>query len=501
MARVALDVPAAGSRGMSNERRRHAWRIPAALALWCGLGAAACGGEPPDGDGVTATQSELLSGNGNVRQVTGQVSSQAIREQSETAMVINPAAGIITIGYNGDDPTHVTYTTTDRVVSRGFSGMEYSSHSTTATTWGGSTRLAPPSSMAVIWSDPVLGQITGTQNVFYAMLAIPSALWPASGTVSGNLANFIKGTCIARSSDGGRSFAALTNADCINTGTDVIDGGSMGSNTSTLTVAYWNVTRARIDAWQSTSAPGWTKLPDPFPGKNIQSHPKMAGGVLMAADGAGQIWVTTLAGAGWDPPMLAASDFNNQNHVVAGQTIRTEGFTLEYGNLSSPFSSVAAVWYATAGGGVKGVKCTITPSINRGCFAPTGWHTPAGWNAFMPSIAGAHVNDGTMFGHNAWLLTVWRADTANTVQMASTRVDASDTALTWAVAIPGNQIPCASVTNHYWGDYDDTRVEVPATGAPKFHRGFTESDQAACSRTQQWNALPQHVSELIVPAT
>jgi hypothetical protein len=270
----------------------------------------------------------------------------------------------------------------------------------------------------------------------------------------------------------------------------------MFGTTQLVYAAYWNETRHRIDVWQSSASPGWTKLPDPFPGISIGSHPLFVSGVIAAVASNGSIWVNTLSGTTWARPMLAASDFNNPVAVVNGESIRSLGFTLDVGPQASPFSTVANIWYQS-GAGLKGVRCTITPSINASCFAPSGWHTPTGWTAFSPALAAAHVNDGTMFGHNDWFLTTWKADTSFVVSMVGARIDLSDSSLIWG-AFTGEQVPCASTTNQYWGDYDVMRVEGNGLAAPKFHRGLTVSDSATCSRAQSWNALPQHVSELIV---
>src|SRR5712691_9650182 len=129
--------------------------------------------------------------------------------QSETAATLAMVGNTtrIVVAYNDEtnEQDLITYTETDRVVNSGASLMGWSYSDNGGTTWTYGGKLKPPDGWSVLWGDPALGTSKTKPNVvFMSNLAVPAAKF--AGPISGLLGDFIGGACLAKSTDGGKTF-------------------------------------------------------------------------------------------------------------------------------------------------------------------------------------------------------------------------------------------------------------------------------------------------------
>ena len=122
-------------------------------------------------------------------------------------------ASRIAVSYNDETGQSQTIAFADqfsRLVTKGASLMGWSWSDDGGQNWTHGGPLATPKNWSVLWGDPAMA-VSGSKSniVFLSNLAVPDAKYPAGG-ISGSFASSpsnIGGACIAKSADGGKSFA------------------------------------------------------------------------------------------------------------------------------------------------------------------------------------------------------------------------------------------------------------------------------------------------------
>ena len=159
----------------------------------------------------------ILAGCANVSQVTGQDNATAATTQSETAGTTSYVNGTsrIVVGFNDETPDAnlIIYGPTTRHTKQGATqmGWSYSDNGGATWTYGGS--LPPPTGWSALWGDPAMTTWGASYSVvFLSSLAIPKSKFPAGGidgpvTIGNGKSAYIGGACIAKSRDGGKTFA------------------------------------------------------------------------------------------------------------------------------------------------------------------------------------------------------------------------------------------------------------------------------------------------------
>ena len=263
--------------------------------------------------------------------------------QSETASGSSFSNGrtIFVVTYNDDtDDGKIKYTTNDRVVYPGASmlGWSYSTDRGKSWTYGG--KVKPPSGIAALWGDPaIVLSHSNYSRVYISSLAIDASKIPAAGHHGWLDDGSITGACIARSDDGGIHFAIQS---CVSADNDFYDGSALAAASGSdqrVFAAFVDVPKDRIDVWASADglAP-FKRIADPYPGKKMVSHPRMAydqstGALLIAAIADdGFIWMNRLVGNSWQAPVQASNATTRIDIAVGNQTIRMAyGFSFDVG--------------------------------------------------------------------------------------------------------------------------------------------------------------------------
>lgn len=282
----------------------------------------------------------------------GDVATQAAG-QSETDATTTFHAGIhrIAVAYNDETANQGTiqYDPSNRKVLRGASLMGWSYSEDYGATWKYGGKLMPPSGWAALWGDPAITTSRANYGiVFMSNLAFPDSKFPAGG-VSGDVYSLVGGVyhtslggaCIARSTNGGVTFQhyqCVANTDSIPGYPDATkghfyDGGSMASSSQgEVYAAFLDVNTSQIDIWRSPDGnQPFTKLPPPFPGFYVGSHPRIRVGpdntlfVMAVVNGRVQ---------GRDTNILAAKRYRDEKwsvttFVVSGVELYP---TVDFGN-------------------------------------------------------------------------------------------------------------------------------------------------------------------------
>lgn len=443
--------------------------------------------------------------------------------QAETAS-ISALAGeypILVVTYNDDTAdSKVQYTQTDRTVFPGASLLGWSFSNNGGATWKYGGKVRPPPGIAALWGDPAIVTAKYSPNLVYiSALAADTQIVPPSGRHGGMATS---GACIARSTDGGIHFAIF---QCFGADRDFYDGATMaaagGPQDHRIFAAYTDITHNRIDVWQSADGTGpFQRIADPFPGKSITGHPRLAyddstGALLVAAiafnpaAGDSRIYMNRLVGNQWQQPRLASQPITGIVIPVGNQRLRmASGFSFDVGSPSyrqfdnRRFANVGALaffqdairlLYTTRDSTtlrlyVRGTGCARDLSV---CNDEPQWGTTPGnfdtrghqWNPTVkasPSIVGYPA--------------VWKA-TYQTTDDRSDRVSIKQGTLTRTptgaavfqpVPLMTPRIVCPDLrtgSGGYWGDYDEAaHVGRGNGGVPLFLLAFTDSSRGCVSQ-------------------
>lgn len=451
--------------------------------------------------------------------------------QSETAVNVSNTDGaqIITVSFNDTttDP-NIQYTPTKRTVLAGASLMGFSNSTDGGQTWSYGGKVKPLDDWPILWGDPAITTPFNHQSfVFLSNLAVPKAKYPAGGVISeGGTNGFysaIGGACIARSTNGGRSFKVY---QCVSREQHFYDGGSMAAAPNgEIFAAYVDVNTDQIDVWRSPNVNGtFSLMAPPFPGFSITTHPRLrydaGSGALYAAARAGNgvIYLTRFTGGAWQAPTPASFAAEGYPAIaLSDRTLRTgPQFAFDVGAGSQYQKGEETV---VAQDQVRLLYTRRDPQTQRlyiaGSFCRHDlskcWDAPE-WATGTPESL---WHKGDTFNPNLrafpgfiGLTPAWRANyttrddapSGNQVRLKQGNLvmlpNGARVFLSFPLTDP--QVVCSD-TRGYWGDYDDLQLSgFTPSATPRFLRAFTDSSKGCPERTT-YEAREVHTSAAVSP--
>lgn len=442
--------------------------------------------------------------------------------QSETASASTYSGGktILISTYNDDtDDGRVVYSTNDRVVFPGASFLGWSYSTDWGSTWTYGGKVKPPKGFAALWGDPaIVVSRSNYSRVYISSLAIDDSKISAAGHHGWMDDGTITGACVARSNDGGIHFAIQS---CMSAEGDFYDGSAMAAGFGSdqrIFAAFRDVPKNRIDVWASPDGmSAFVKLPDPFPGMSMASHPRMAydqahGDLIVAAIADNQqIYMNRLVGASWQTPTLASNVTTRVDINVGSQTIRMAyGFSFDVGSAtvldsgdgqSQVFDDHIRLLYTTRDSQtkrlyVRGSACRFDLA---NCHDMPQWGTTPGnlntprdqWNPTVTAWIGFLS-----------LTPEWKAtyqttdDDPNGVSIKEGNLAVLPNGT--PIFLPFNLVPArpicpdfrygspAHAQSGYWGDYDEKALAGFRDGStsPDFLLTFSDSSKGCVSQSE-----------------
>jgi hypothetical protein len=474
------------------------------LVAFAVIAVAGCGEELDDIEVVT---SELLN----------HPSSRASEITTTDAVTTTDGHHVLVATYNEEDPSLITYSPANtrqifRTASQmGFFWLDIEGDS------GLSGRLRPPSGWSVLWGDPSITRNRANANrVYMANLAIPDSKYPSPGPIQGAVnpstlptnycGAYLGGGCVARSSDGGRTFS-LSASDCLRRTSMECPNGTFydGSTMETspegrVYVAFEDVKRRRSDVYMATSSTGsFQRITDST--LSSWSHPRLKwgpGGLYMLVQGTSStnasLAITRYGGGSsfsgsWTTPTTILSTGLSRDTVNLGdRTIRLgPQYDLAIGKNLSGVDVVRVVYTTLDSSGkhrVRVAECTTTSTIT--CTFPSSWRTDGlGGGAgeqWMPAITTGTSASAVSYFLISFFSTHRTAGT-NQVELWDARVGNSFT----TNFAHGPQRPCPTTGDGhgYWGDYDN----MSSGSGGMIFRGFSNSFNG-CTSQGLYNAAP-----------
>lgn len=474
----------------------------------------------------------LLAGCGTMGIVTGNTDATASAGQSETTATTTYASGKNRVLVSFNDETGngaaLTYGPGTRKVLAGASLMGWALSEDSGKTWSYAGKVGAPAQWPVLWGDPAMTTSGASYAVaFLSNLAIPKAKFPAGGingaVTYGSIGAYIGGACIARSVDGGKSFAihqcfgntapSANDADAVKG--HFYDGGSMASTPSgEVFAAYIDVTTSKIDVWRAPDHNAqFAPIADPFPGLVAQTHARLRAALdgslyaatTIASGGGSVVFLNRYVAGHWGTP-VQASEFMavypevNFGSTVAGAplTVRTgPQFSFDVGAESEDGHDAIRmlVTRRSASGRlyVEGSACSADLSH---CHPVPQWHagpsspeaTPL--DVFNPNVAAWR---GFIGLPPQWTSSFYErfgssTSTVNLGRMYLTYLGGAPFAIPVDIA---KNIPVCSDQRGYWGDYDDMLLVGFDGTTPAFVR-FTGTDAGkGCSK--RWTYVSEHL--------
>ena len=431
-------------------------------------------------------------------------------DQSETALSVSNFWGrsILTATYNDttDTASTILYSSSTSTVRKGASLLGWSYSTDAGTTWTYGGKVAPPEGWPVLWGTPAITRSEFNQRyVFISNLAIPSKKFPASGA-SGPLTTYMGGACIVRSTDGGMTFQ---HHQCLHNDYDFYDGGSMAAGPGReIYAAYVDVPHNQVDVWMSlTENDTFSKLPNPFPGQEMWSHPRLrmdnaSGALYVAAQRQnGDVLINRYANGKWHTPVVAGTAELYPQVKLSDRYLRTgPQFSFDVATVSVHENDAIRFLYTardSASGRLylRGAFCPrdLTP----GCYDAPEWGTTPG----NVDVAGDQFNPSVRaFPGFVGLNPVWKASylsrqadpDGNTVSVLQGNLAVSpDGVRVFPTAVIVARLLVCPDERGYWGDYDDMQLAgFGDAGAARFIRTFSDSSQGC---VQRWQYTSHHV--------
>ena len=470
--------------------------------------------------------------------VTGQTKATAEAMQSETSATTSYAGKKhrVVVAFNDETGNEgkVVYTATTRQINAGASLMGWSYSEDKGKTWTYGGKVAPPPGWAVLWGDPAMTTSGASYaTVFLSNLAIPNAKMPANGisgyVTYGSKGAYIGGACIAKSTDGGVTFAnhqCVSNKDPDGGDPDAVkghfyDGGSMASTPAgEVFAAYIDITTSRIEVWRAPNAnSAFGKLPNPFPGLVAATHPRLRanldGSLYVATVVSGPlVYINRYKNGAWQGAVQASETTVTYpqidlNSSVGGQPLKVRTgpqFSFDVGAASEGESDAIRFLYTRYDGKtqrhfVEGSACALDLS---GCHPVAGWRaglgTPGGTplEAFNPAVAAwrGFINLPPHWTSSFYERYGQSVTTVNLARMNLAYVNGT------ALGIPvdlAKKITVCPDNRGYWGDYDDMLHVGFDNTTPAFVR-FTSSDHGkGCVQRWTYVARHQHVQSIREP--
>ncbi len=478
----------------------------------------------------------LLASCTNSHLVTGTDTPTGSATQSETSATTSYVGGVnrLTVSYNDEtgEQQNITYTQSDRVVNQGASLMGWSYSDNTGTNWTYGGKVKPPKGWSVLWGDPALTTSGASYNVvFLSNLAVPDSKFPAGG-IHGYLyygtgtSSYIGGACIARSTNGGQTFAiyqCIQNTKPVEGVPDTpqghfYDGGNMASNgAGEIFAAYVDVATGLIDVWRSPGVNGsFQPIATPFPNSYVASHPLLrtardnslyVAAQLLGGDGSYYVWMNRFANGAWGTPVQASSPSALYPGIDFGTSVQGSELNLRNGQQFG-----FDVGAASDGGNdaVRMLYCRYDQNQHlyidaSACNAALTTCGPVpGWK-FQGGGPGNTAVDTYNPDVVAWpgfigLPPIWQASWAyhygnvTTVNVSRATLGyVNGTALIFPVDIIQNA-PVCSDTRGYWGDYD-SMLQVGWQNTNGIWMRFLADSSLGCSKRWEYTAQAQHVQQ------
>ncbi len=456
--------------------------------------------------------------------VTGGGGPTAQEGQSETSVTVGSAGkqSIVNVSFNDETGTESTiqYTPTSRIVQSGASLMGWSYSTDGGNTWAYGGKVSPPKDWPILWGDPAsTTSRTNPAAVFISNLAVPAANYPAGGVVSQNggsgFYTALGGACIAKSKDGGKTFAIY---QCIDNAQHFYDGGSMAAGPDgSIYAAYVDTVTSQIDVWKAANENGvFTLMPPPFPNLAIGTHPRLrvdqnGSQLYVAAQAENQVvFITRFLGPGWDSPVPASNPIAWYPTInLADRVLRTgPQFTFDVSSASVLGGDEVRVIYTAFDSKsnryvLMGSRCPLALGT---CFDVPPWATT---NANFTTLQGDQFNPslrafaGTSPNTPAeWKLTYLSRQedpTGNSVIVQQGNLAVIGTGTPVRILFPFKLINPLTVcpdTRGYWGDYEGLELLGVNQNAPTFLAAFTDSSQGC---TQQWEYTSSQVHVSATP--
>jgi hypothetical protein len=460
-------------------------------------------------------------------------------QQAETALTVAEGTDgqqIIVAAFNDHSDTGSTITYDDstdagtRTVHPGASLMGWRYSIDGAHSWSTAVdKLPPPSGWAVLWGDPALATAKDDKtNVVFSNLGIQTSDLPNPVTVLND--SIFRGLCIARSQDGGKTFAFSPEQPCIVAdANENFDGGSLVAPSKDLVYAAAlvrqnnNPNSGRIQVWASVMnapfAPVSTIGAQLFANKVIKSHPRIAyseksGLVVAAQDAEGKLWMSRYLSysSGWSQPAQVGSGLPSNGSTVdflPDLKVRlAPQFSFDIGDpvTDAEDDAIRIVYTTMPDHHIKATRCPLEFTAAN-CVDVPEWKFPPDvdppWESldqFHPVVAYSRSADGT---DAHWHTSFWSRETSilddDEVLMMGAELSIGTTGHAWLshiLPLTGQQTPCPTTAKHFWGDYDGmVSLGEDPDGRHVFVRGFTDSTGVACVR-YPFHADPMHVSSV-----
>jgi hypothetical protein len=487
---------------ISRRHLRDLCSFAAPLAL---LTVAGCAGAPGEADGSdevgSVSQAEFFGTGNPFGAETAVTTSRTFNGLGEFVMTANA----------NDDAGFLTFNSGSRQIRPGTSLMIFKVLAPDDE--GGnilaSGRARAPSGWSVLWGDPAITRHrANSDRVYLANLAIPTSKFPASGIIDGPVnpsglpANFcgafIGGACIARSSNGGRSFA-ISSTDCVRrTSTacpngSFYDGSALETSSSGVVYAAFNdVFRSAHDVYLAQTQTGpFARVTDPPLAGSTFSHPRLKIGpnglYMLVWDGSNLRITRYPAGTSrtgtWTTPVLVSSGVTSDDNIfLSDRSIRLgPQYNLDIGTNEFGATEVRVVFAVSINGKhhLRVAKCSTGSTIS--CSVPSIWTTEfSGGEQWGPAIATGNGFQGSPF----WAITFYNNQnfpTGNQVQLWTGSLPNSNS---FGTVLRENfsQIPCPDLRG-FWGDYDYMSTGNTGSGPGGLTiRGFTLSPSSSCTR-------------------
>ncbi len=475
----------------------------------------------------------LATGCATTGLVTGNTEATLASAQSETTSTTTYAGGQhrVLVSFNDETGTGATlsYGPSSRKILAGTSLMGWAVSQDSGKTWAYTGKVTPSANWPVLWGDPAMTTSGASYAVaFISNLAIPKAKFPAGGingaVTYGAIGAYIGGACIARSTDGGKTFALYQcfgntepNAnDADATKGHFYDGGSMASTPSgEVFAAYVDVTTSRIDVWRAPNHNAqFARIAEPFPGMVAVTHARLRASpdgslyaaTTIAAQGGLIVYLNRYRNGNWGTPVQASEYMVAYPLIDFGASVAGAPLTVRTGPQFS-FDIGAA-----SEDGHDAIRMLVTRRDSAStrlfvdgsaCAADLGaCHPVPQWRA-GPSSPGATPLD--VFNPNvaAWrgfigLPPQWTSSFYERYGQSTTTVNLGRMYLTYLNGAPfgipvdiAKKIPVCSDQRGYWGDYDDMLLVGFDNSTPAFVR-FTSTDAGkGCSK--RWTYISQHL--------
>lgn len=407
-------------------------------------------------------------------------------------------------------------------------GWSYSDNSGTNWTYGG--KVSPPSSWAVLWGDPALTTSGSNYNVvFMSNLAMPTSKFPQGGVhgyvyYGDGRSSYIGGACIAKSTDGGKTFA---NYQCVSNKQPVegvsdssqghfYDGGSMASNSAgEVFAAYVDVVTGTADVYRSPNSNGtFQAIATPFPGLTVASHVRLRTGpdnsLYAAAQTVGNngyyIYLNRYANGGWGKAILASNNSVLYPAVDFGTTTQGSELTIrsgpqfgyDIGSASPGGKDAIRMLYTRSTNGHLFLDATACAADLSSCSQVLGWNFQGGGPG--GSAVDTYNPDVTAWIGFIGLPATWQSSWAyhygntNFINVSRATLGyVNDSAFIFPVDIIKNA-PVCSDQRGYWGDYD-AMVLIGFQGSSSNWMRFSTDSSAGCSERWTYVGQQQHVQQ------